>query len=239
MSNSRPLLSRVAIVTGAAQGIGEGVALRLAEDGFDVTVVDLPAKREQVEAVVRSIQSTGRRALRIVGDMSLEIDVVSMVDKTVQDLGGLDVMVANAGICRPGSILDLTVEEFDEMMTVNARSVMLAIKHAGRQMVKQGRGGRIIGAASWAAKQALELRKYDITVNAYAPGLIITALSTLPEDDVNGGPGSTLMKKTGLSSDLRPGMPKDVAGLVSYIAKPEAWYITGQCININGGLGME
>ncbi|KAI0329866.1 NAD-P-binding protein [Cubamyces sp. BRFM 1775] len=260
-STEAPQPSRVAIVTGAAQGLGEAIALRLADGGFDIAIADLPVKRDQVEAVVRAIEAKGRRALGVYGDVSCEADVVALVERTVQELGGLDVMVANAGIYRSTPILELTVEEYDTMMAVNARGVMLALKHAGRQMVKQGRGGRILAAASWAAKQgilnapaysaskfatrglvqsaALELRQYNITVNAYAPGLILTPLTLHPDDEVNGGPGSTAMKHAGLPNNIKAGTPEEVAELVAYLVKPEARFVTGQCININGGLGMD
>ncbi|KAI9056938.1 NAD-P-binding protein [Trametes sanguinea] len=261
MSNTGATHTRVAVVTGAAQGIGEAVALRLADDGYDIAVFDLPAKRAQVDAVVQTIQGKGRRAISVLGDASLETDVQNLVDRSVEQLGGLDVMVANAGIVHSSPILDMAVEEYDNIMAVNARSVMLAIKHAGRHMVKQGKGGRIIAAASLAAKQgvatgsaycaskfairglvqsaALELREHDITVNSYAPGLIITPLSTRPEDELNGGPGSTLIKQCGLPYDYKPGMPDEVAALVSYLARPEARYVTGQSIDINGGMRMD
>ncbi|KAI0373273.1 NAD-P-binding protein [Pilatotrama ljubarskyi] len=253
--------SRVAIVTGASQGIGEGVALRLAEDGYDVTVFDLPQRREQVEAVVTAIEEKGRRAIAVLGDASLEADVQGMVEKTTRELGGVDVMIANAGIFSSTPTLELSVEEFDRVIAVNARGVMLAIKHAGQHMVKQGRGGRIIAAASFASKQgvlnspaysaskfavrglvqsaALELRPHGITVNAYAPGLIITPLTMHPDDEKNGGPGSTMVKYAGMKPDFKGATPTEVAALVSYLASPEAWYVTGQSININGGLGMD
>ncbi|KAI0648306.1 NAD-P-binding protein [Trametes meyenii] len=252
---------RIAIVTGAAQGIGEGIALRFAHDGLDVVVVDLPQARERVDEVVRAIRATGRRALGIFADVSVEADVIAMVDKTVEALGGVDVMVANAGIFSFNPITEVTVEDFDSVMAVNVRGVMLAMKYSARQMIKQGRGGRIIAAASTASKQgilncpaysaskfavrglvqsaALELREHNITVNAYAPGLIVTPLTSRPEDEANGGPGSTVMKAVGMPSGYKGGMPSDVAELVAYMAKPEAWYVTGQCIGINGGQLMD
>ncbi|KAH9890624.1 NAD-P-binding protein [Cubamyces lactineus] len=239
MSNTHPdPASRAAVVTGAAQGIGETIALRLADDGFDVVIFDLPGKRGEVEAVVRAIETKGRRALGVFGDVSLEADVVSLVEWTVQEFGGLDVMVANAGIYRSTPILDLKVEEYDSIMAVDTRGVILALKHAGRQMVEQGRGGRILAAASWAAKQgilnasahsaskfaarglvqsaALEFLQNNITVNAYAPGLVLTPLALHPDDDINGGPGSTAMKHAGLPTNVQAVTPEEVAELVTY-----------------------
>ncbi|KAI0668486.1 NAD-P-binding protein [Trametes maxima] len=250
---------RVAIVTGAAQGIGKEIALRFAHDGFDIAVVDLPRARERVDEVVKVIKTTGRRSMGIFADVSVEADVIAVVDKTVDVLGSVDVMVANAGIFSLSPITELTVEDFDSIMAVNVLGVMLSMKHSARQMIKQGRGGRIIGgslsavgalncpaysASKFAVRglvqsAALELREHKITVNAYAPGLIITPLTSRPEDEANGGPGSTIMKATGMPSDYKAGMPSDVAELVAYLAKPEAWYVTGQCININGGQIMD
>ncbi|KAI0655503.1 hypothetical protein C8Q70DRAFT_936201, partial [Cubamyces menziesii] len=136
--------ARIALVTGAAQGIGEAIALRLAEDGLDVAVVDLPQKHDQVEAVANNIRAKGRRSLALYADVSMEDEVEAMIKSTAEQLGGLDVMIANAGIFRDMPIVDVTVETWDTLMTVNARSVLLAIKHAARHMIAQGRGGRII-----------------------------------------------------------------------------------------------
>jgi len=137
--------TRVALVTGAARGIGRAIALRLADDGFDVAVNDLPNTPELSE-VLEGIQSKGRRSLAVPADVSLESEVVRMIQDVVQELGSLDVMIANAGmmLCRP--LLDTTVEEFDRLMAVNVRSVMLCYKYAAKQMIAQGHGGRIIGA---------------------------------------------------------------------------------------------
>ncbi|KAJ8468657.1 hypothetical protein ONZ51_g9502 [Trametes cubensis] len=207
-------LPRVAIVTGAAQGIGEAIALRLAEDGLDVTIVDLPQKREQLETVAKTIRAKGRRSVALYGDVSLEDVVVEMIETTVKELGGLDVMVANAGICHFVPVIDTTVEQWESTIAVNARSVLLAIKYAARQMIAQGRGGRIIAASSVAGKQghpgvgaycaskfavrglvhtaAIELRAHNITVNGYCPGLIATPLVKLEQDEQNGGHGTTV-----------------------------------------------
>ncbi|TFK86257.1 short chain oxidoreductase [Polyporus arcularius HHB13444] len=241
--------SRIAIVTGAAQGLGEGIALRLAEDGLDVAIFDLPSKRGQLKAVGDAITAKGRRSLVLVGDITVEGDVVAMVAQTVEELGGLDVMIANAGVFGSTPFLDLAVEEFDRILRVNVRGTMLCIQHAARQMVKQGRGGRIIGASSLAGKQgfpmvtsyvtskfavrglaqsvAAELKEHNITVNAYAPSVVITPMTTHPDDEKNGGPAATLFKNTGIPLDTKLIPLAEVAELVAYIAKPDTSSITG------------
>ncbi|KAI9465834.1 hypothetical protein BJY52DRAFT_1242930, partial [Lactarius psammicola] len=144
--------TKVALVTGAARGIGRAIALRLANDGLDVAVNDR-ASSPELDGLVREIKSKGRRSLAVPADISLEPEVEKTIRKVVQDLGSLDAMVANAGIVYYEPFLDSTVENFDRLMAVNARGTMLCYKHAGKQMIAQGRGGRIIGACSLAGKQ--------------------------------------------------------------------------------------
>ncbi|OBZ77998.1 Diacetyl reductase [(S)-acetoin forming] [Grifola frondosa] len=250
---------RIAFVTGAARGIGEAIALRLADDGLDVAVNDIASKGEELAAVVKAIEAKGRRAIAVPGDVSSEEETIAMIDKVVKVLGGLDVMVANAGIFRIElSLLDTSVEEWETTMATNVRGTMLSFKHAARQMVKQGRGGRIIGACSYAGKKpmlsaasyntskfavrgltqsaAMEFAKYDITVNSYAPGAILTPMILSTDDAINGGPANTFLKYCGIPTDVPKADPPVVAGLVSYLVKPEAYFVTGQCININGGI---
>ncbi|KAI9435571.1 hypothetical protein H4582DRAFT_1817593 [Lactarius indigo] len=142
-----PATTKVALVTGAARGIGRTIALRLAEDGFDVAVNDVSGTPE-LDGLVKEIESKGRRSLGVPADVSLELEVEKMVQTVVQDLGSLDVMVANAGIIAFESFLNITVESFDRLMAVNTRGTMLCYKHAGKQMIAQGRGGRIIAGRS-------------------------------------------------------------------------------------------
>ncbi|KAI0266331.1 hypothetical protein BC834DRAFT_874021 [Gloeopeniophorella convolvens] len=189
--------NKVAIITGAARGIGRGIALRLSEDGFAVAVNDLPNTPE-LDELVQEIEGQGRRAFSVPADVSVEGQVEQMIQKVVQELGSLDVMVANASIFIVDSVLSATAEDFDRLMSVNARSTLLCYKYAGKQMIAQGRGGRIIGASSVAGKQvsqavasysatkfairgltqaaAQEFGAHGITVNAYAPGAINTRM---------------------------------------------------------------
>ncbi|KAF7344945.1 NAD-binding protein [Mycena venus] len=253
----------IALVTGAGQGIGKAIALRLANDGLDVAVNDIPCNTKNLAQVVDEIKAIGRAASSHIADVSIENEVKNMVEEVVRVHAGLDVMVANAGVCKWASIPDTTVEEWDRMMAINARGTFLCYKYAGIQMVSQGRGGRIIGAASVAGKKgtaftsaycsskfavrgltqaaAMEFGSHGITVNAYAPGIIETEMMRYIDqshaDTTGGTPGAfiKLLKET--AGPLgKNGTPNDIAGLVSYIASKESQFITGQSISINGGM---
>ncbi|GJJ08012.1 hypothetical protein Clacol_002219 [Clathrus columnatus] len=194
-----------AIITGAAQGLGKAIALRLARDGFNVVLYDLPCKSSELKRVSDGIRAAGRQAIVVLGDVTDEVSIKGLVDKTVIELGPLRVMVANAGIIKPGT----------KFMDVNLLGVFLCYREAARQMSKQGGWGRIIGASSIAGLTgvgsspaysaskagvagltrvlgtsktslpihdydtllATELKGTDITVNAYAPGAINTPMA--------------------------------------------------------------
>ncbi|KAI0826246.1 short chain oxidoreductase [Irpex lacteus] len=246
------MTTRVAVVTGAAQGIGEAIALRLAHDGFDVAILDIRGKEEQMQAVAQKINDSGRRSQWIVGDVSDERSVKDAVESVVQTLGGLDVMVANAGFVNKHSrtIVESSTEEWDAIFAVHARGTMLSFKYAAIQMIKQGRGGRLIGACSIAGKQGCihigaysaakfairglthvmskELKEHNITVNSYAPGLINTAMATHTDDEKHGGPGSVVRDLIGLPADAKLADPSVIAGLVSYLVRPEASFVNGK-----------
>ncbi|KAH8110231.1 NAD-binding protein [Phellopilus nigrolimitatus] len=251
----------VAIVTGSGQGIGRGIALRLAADGYDVSLNDIPSNKQNLEDVADTITQRGRKVLTVFGDVSREEDVQELVNKTVEELGGLDVMVANAGIVHHSVLTEMEVDKWDRIFSVNVRGSMLCYKHAAIQMIKQGRGGRIIGAASTASKQgqanasvyaaskfavrgltqsaALELGKYGITVNAYAPGPIDTTfLGKFDEfyTKQSGAPRRSWSESLGEDRPVgRLGTPDDVAALVSFLVTKEAAFVTGQSIILDGG----
>ncbi|KAF8588046.1 NAD-binding protein [Ramaria rubella] len=249
--------ARVAIITGSARGIGRAIALRLAKDGLNIVVSDVPNKLRQLEEVVQEIKKEGVESVAVVCDVSIQADVQRLVDTTVAQFGTLDVMIANAGVPSLGALVSTSVEEWDLVQSINARGVFLCYKAAAIQMIKQGKGGRIIGACSIAGKKAgtnacvysaskfavraltqsaaAELHPHNITVNAYAPGAIMTAML---ED------AAKISKDTGAAMDpawenAPAGTPEDIAGLVSYIVSEESKFITGQAININGGTYVE
>ncbi|KZT67278.1 NAD(P)-binding protein [Daedalea quercina L-15889] len=257
-------LRRIALVTGAAQGIGRCIALRLAKDGLNVAVNDISSKRQQLDEVVSEIGTKeGRQAVAVTGDVSLEDDAREMTESVVERLGGLDVLVANAAILRSSELVDSSVDEWDKIMSINLRGTMLSYKYAALQMIQQGRGGRIIGASSVAGKRgaaaysayvaskfgvrgltqsaALELAKHKITVNAYAPGVIATSMVAFPEDLERGvAPGTTMLERADPHARFGPPPgPEVIASLVSYLAQPEAYFITGQTINVDGGMHFD
>ncbi|KIK70271.1 hypothetical protein GYMLUDRAFT_549144 [Collybiopsis luxurians FD-317 M1] len=246
-----------AFVTGAAQGIGKAIALKLADDGFDIALNDLPSKIGQLKEVEQEVQTLGRKTGVFLGDVSDEEVVKDMIGEAVKHFGpGLDVFIANAGRTANKSIIETSVEEWDRIFAISARGTFLCYKYAAIQMISQGRGGRIIGASSIYGKRgrlggisysgakfavrgmtqvsALDLAKYGITVNAYAPGPIDTPLiADFLGDDPDGSKRAKWLANIPLG---RPGQPSEVANLVSFLVSKDAGYITGQTVGINGGL---
>ncbi|KAJ3573804.1 hypothetical protein NP233_g2192 [Leucocoprinus birnbaumii] len=231
----------VAIVTGAARGIGRAVAIRLAQDGYDVALVDIEPQ-DELSSLRKEIEALGRRAIEVIGDVSEESVVEAMVARTVAELGSLEVMVANAGIGIVKPLVETTIKEWDLVFNVNAKGVFLCYKHAAKVMIERGKGGRIIGASSTAGKRAgatlsvysatksvvisltqssaEELKPYGVTVNAYAPAeAIIQNKVSIP----------------GLQG-LPVGQPQDVAAMVSYLASKDANFVTGQTFTVDGGV---
>ncbi|KAF8555032.1 NAD(P)-binding protein [Imleria badia] len=256
----------VALVTGSANGIGRTIAIRLASDGYDIALNDLAVNRHNLDTAREEINKEypARRVCVLVADVSIEEEVKNMVDGAVDALGRLDVMVANAGILKTGPILQTTVDDLDAVLAVNVRGTFLCYKFAAQKMIDQGTKGRIIGASSLAGKKghpflsayctskfavrgltqtaATEFGRYGITVNAYAPGLVETAmLDALQKDMVEhtGDQGGVVdsFKKRAAVGYL--GNTKDIASLVAYLVSPEAHYVTGQTISIDGGVHFD
>ncbi|OAX42771.1 NAD(P)-binding protein [Rhizopogon vinicolor AM-OR11-026] len=249
----------VALITGSAQGIGRAIAIRLAQDGFDVALNDLPAKNTVLEDLAAELQRGGEsggsyqpRTCVVACDVTKEDEVKSMIDTTVNVLGSLNVMVANAGGGLRTDILTETVETWESNMQLNATSTFLCYKYAAVQMVKQGSGGRIVGASTMVGKQAtpsllsysaskfairgltqaaaLQLGRHRITVNSYAPGIIETPLIAAARAKFveQGVKVNYFQERTEASAVGYTGQPEDVASIVSYLASKEAHFITGK-----------
>jgi len=133
------------LTLGAAQGIGEAIALRLAKDGFNVVLADLPSSEGQAAKVAKAAEAFGAKTSVIAVDVSKKAQVDALVEKTVAELGRLDVMVANAGIAPVGPFMDVSEETIDKLHAVNVKGVLFCYQAAARQMIKQGWGGRLIG----------------------------------------------------------------------------------------------
>ena len=262
MTNNGSSQGRTALITGAARGIGRGIALRLAKDGLDIAIADLPAMRADAEGVAEEVRALGRRAAVIDADVSEGTQVDAMIAQTAAELDKLDVMVANAGVAQVAPLLDITPAEFDKLMAVNLRGVFLSYTAAARQMIEQGHGGKIIGAASIAAHKgfamlghystskwavrgltqaaAQEWAEHGITVNAYCPGIVGTAMWDYIDEKLAEAQGLQKGEALAQFSQLitlgRVETPEDVAAFVSYLASADSDYMTGQSVMIDGGV---
>ncbi|KAL1410468.1 hypothetical protein Q8F55_004479 [Vanrija albida] len=255
---------RVAIVTGAAQGIGRAIALRLAKDGFDLALADLQSSRGKLDAVGAEVRALGGASVEIECDVRSEADVYALVEGAVAALGGLDVMIANAGIAPTKMFLDNTTEFLDTMYQINVRGVMYCYQAAAKRMIAQGRGGKLIAACSisgitategqsaYCASKfavralnqgaAIELGKHGITANVYCPGPVMTDMWAAIDKDMtreHGESEGTLSAAMAARSPLgRNAEPEDIANLVSFLAGPDSGYITAQAIQASGGIWM-
>ncbi|MCO6149601.1 SDR family oxidoreductase [Flavobacterium sp. NRK1] len=240
------LVNKIALVTGGSRGIGAGIVRKLAEEGADVAFTYVSGK-ENSEALVKEIESLGRKAFAIQADSANAQSVEAAVEATAAKFGKIDILVNNAGIGIMGPIDTFTLEDFDKTFDINVRAVFVAIKAAVKHMVSGGRiitigstnatrvpfeGGGIY-AASKAAIQGLttglsrDLGPQGITINNVQPGPVNTDLN--PEN----GPFADFLR-TQLPVG-RYAQVEEIAGFVAYLAGPDAGYITGASLNIDGG----
>jgi len=257
------LNGKVAIVTGAARGIGRAIALRLADEGADVAVVDVD--HAGATAVAAEVEARGRRAIPLKVNVTKADEVDEMVRRIVEALGRIDILVNNAGIQVIAYLQDTKEEDWDRIFDVNVKAMWLCTRAVAAQLIKQGQGGRIINASSRAGKVAsalpigayvttkhavigltrafaLELAPYQITVNAYCPGVVDTPMWDLIDREVAARrgvpPGSVRANAVAQIPLGRIEQPEDVARLVAFLASAESDYMTGQAINITGGSVM-
>ncbi|MFC2012818.1 3-oxoacyl-[acyl-carrier-protein] reductase [Chloroflexota bacterium] len=241
------LTNRVAIVTGSGRGIGREIALKLAEVGATVVINDIG---ESVNDVAGEIKATGRPALGVMADVSSSSDVDEMVAKVLATYGKVDILVNNAGINRDQLVMRMSDEEWDRVLAIDLKSVFLCTRAVLRGMLKQ-RWGRIInmasvvgivgnaGQANYAAAKAgiigftrtvaKEVAPRGITANAVAPGFIDTEMTQQLKEDWR----QQLKERIPLGCF---GSPRDVAEAIAFFASEEARYITGQVLNVDGGM---
>ncbi|MDA9546270.1 dehydrogenase [Bradyrhizobium sp. CCBAU 45321] len=244
------LSGKVAAITGAARGIGKACAKRFLDDGVKVVISDVDA--EGLAATAAELARPD--ALRtVVGNVAKRADVDQLVATAVKEFGRLDIMVNNAGVARNRDILDITEEEFDEILGINLKGAFFGVQAAARQMIAQGGGGVVINMSSVNAllaipslatyamskggmKQltsvaAVALAPHNIRVVAVGPGTILTDMvksSIYTSDDAR----KTVMSRTPAG---RGGEPSEVASVVAFLASDDASYITGQTIYPDGG----
>lgn len=245
------LQGRVALVTGAGRGIGRATALRLAQDGARV-VVNYNASEAPAQEVVGLIESAGGAAIAVKADVSDAAQVDAMVARVVKELGGLHILVSNAGITRDNLLMRMSQAEWDDVQNTNLRAAFFLVKAVSRQMVRQ-RYGRIVtvssvvgltgnaGQANYAAAKAgliaftksvaVEFAARNITANAVAPGFIDTDITAGLPDEVK----KAILTRIPME---RYGRPEDIAQAIAFLVSEGAGYITGQVLNIDGGMVM-
>lgn len=245
------LTGKVAVVTGAGRGIGRAIALKLAELGASI-VINYRSSAKEAEELIEQIRNKGGKAEAVQGDVSLFEDSERVIKFAVEKFGSLDILVNNAGITKDTLLLRMKEEDFSKVLDVNLKGVFNCTKHASSIMLKQ-KSGKIInissviglignaGQANYAAAKAgiigftksiaKELGARGITVNAIAPGFITTDMTEVLSDKVK----EKLLESVPLK---RLGNPEDVANLTAFLASENANYITGQVINVDGGMVM-
>lgn len=245
------LVGKVALVTGGSRGIGRAIALKLAENGADVAI-NYAGNTAAAEEVKTAIEQMGRKALLVQGSVADIDGVQTIVNTVVKELGRLDILINNAGITRDGLLMRMKEADWDDVMHTNLKGVYNCSKAVLRTMMKQ-RSGRIVNMASvvgemgnagqtnYAAAKAgvigftkslaKEVASRGITVNAIAPGFIATDMTSVLTDDQKAEMARTIPLG-------RAGQPEDVANAVLFLVSEGAAYITGQVLNVDGGMVM-
>jgi 3-oxoacyl-[acyl-carrier protein] reductase len=242
----------LALITGSARGIGKAIAERLAKDGFDIAVNDLNEKAFEGSDVLENCTAAGVKAQGFFANVADSADCERLIKDINERMGAIDVLVNNAGITRDGLMARMTDEQYDSVIAVNQKSVFNLTRIVGTAM-SRARSGRIVNIASVAGlygnpgqmnysaskaavigmtkTAAKELGRRGITVNAVAPGFIATPMTDkLSEEQKNAMLAQIAMR--------RYGTPEEVAGVVSFLCSADSAYVTGQVIEISGGLSM-
>jgi NAD(P)-dependent dehydrogenase (short-subunit alcohol dehydrogenase family) len=252
------LQGKIALVTGSAAGIGRAIAIRLAQDGADLALYDI--NEEEAQRTADMVRTTGRVCEVVRGDVGDYLQVQQAVDQFAKSFGAIDVAVHNAGITRVGTVVETSVEDFHAVFRVNVDGVFYGCKAVVPHMLRQG-GGKIINTSSWLGKVgksnygaycaskaaiigltqslAMEVASHQINVNAVCPGVIVDTVMRDEADAASIRHGlPTAKQREGDIPIGRVGLPDDVARVVSFLASDQADYMTGQALNVTGGLWL-
>jgi 3-oxoacyl-[acyl-carrier protein] reductase len=245
---------RVAVVTGAAQGIGAACAVRLAAEGASVAVVDLTEERGG--ETVAAVTAAGGKAIAVSCDVANAASVAEAVDRIAVSLGPVDILVNNAGVTRDNLLFKMTEEEWDIVVDVSLKGAFLMSQAAQRYMV-EARYGKIVnlssrsalgnrGQANYSAAKAgiqaltatmaIELGPYNINVNAVAPGYVLTAMTAQTAARLGMAPEDAARAVAERTPLRRVAQPEDIASVIAFLASEDARHITGQTIYVTGGL---
>lgn len=251
---------KVILVTGAGQGIGRGIALRLAKDGAHLALVDV--KADKLADVKAEVEALGQKATTFVADISDRDQVYAAIDHAEKALGGFDVIINNAGIAQVKSLADVSQEDLDRIFKINVDGVVWGIQAAAAKFKARGHKGKIINASSIAGHDgfamlgvysatkfavraltqaaAKEYASAGITVNAYCPGIVGTdmwvEIDKRFSEETGAKIGETYKKYVEGIALGRAQTPEDVAALVAFLSSNDADYITGQAILTDGGI---
>ncbi|AOT68394.1 3-oxoacyl-[acyl-carrier-protein] reductase [Geosporobacter ferrireducens] len=244
-------IGKTAIVTGGSRGIGKAIALKLAELGANIAV-NYTSKPEEAEKVVAAIREMGREAIAIKADVSKGDDVQRLIDEVEHQFPTIDILVNNAGITRDTLLMRMKDEDWDQVIAINLKGTYNCTKAVTRKMMKQKSGKIVniasvvgvmgnIGQSNYAASKAgiigftksiaKELATRGINVNAVAPGFIQTNMTEVLSEEVK----ESLMTHIPMK---QLGTPEDVANVVAFLCSDNARYITGQVLNVDGGMVM-
>lgn len=244
--------SKVALVTGAGRGIGRALAVGLAKFGYDIVVADLPSQASAVAETVKEVEETGHRAYRKLMDVAAKESVDACVASVLEEAGRIDVLVNNAGILRPSLLQDLSEKSWDDHFNVNAKGVLFMCQAVLPHM-RARKAGRIINIASIAGRQGVPTQGHyaatksavitftrvlaqeagmdGVTVNAICPGIILTEMGKN-----NLGSEAAIKHWEEVAALKRLGAPEDIVGPVCFFASDQSAFVTGQALNVCGGI---
>jgi NAD(P)-dependent dehydrogenase (short-subunit alcohol dehydrogenase family) len=251
---------KVALVTGGGRGIGQAMAARLAQEGAHVVVADIDVTL--AEATAHQVAALGRKSLALQVDVTRRADIDRMVQRSVETMGRIDILMNNAGVLRIQEMLDITEADWDFVCNVNLKGAFFVMQAVARQMVRQGNGGKIVNTASISGKQpepiflhygvskagvismtksaAVALGPQHINVNAVCPGPTVTTMAMMAmharAERENIATEDVVQWRASMLPTGRLNQPEDIAAMAAFLASPDADNITGQSYNVDGGL---